>query len=93
MKKIILMLALSIFVSTAAFAFEGKVISVNDGEAVIELSTDAKLRKGRNVKLNGKVGQVTSVDGTKVTIKASDARDLKPGDTVKVDKMPSMQGC
>lgn len=93
MKKIIIMLALSLFAATAAFAAEGKVVSVADGAAVVEMGADAKLKKGAGVKLNGKAGKVTAVDGTKVTIKAKVADELKAGDTVRVDKAASMQGC
>lgn len=93
MKKIITMLALSLFVATAAFAAEGKVISVADGQAVLEMGTDANLKKGSGVKLNGKAGKVISVDGTKITIKSGSAASLKAGDTVKVDKAAAMQGC
>jgi len=93
MKKIIIMLALSMFVATAAFAAEGKVVSVADGQATVEMGTDAKLKKGAAVKLNGKAGKVTAVDGTKVTIKAGIAAELKAGDAVRVDKAASMQGC
>ncbi|ACD94895.1 hypothetical protein [Trichlorobacter lovleyi] len=93
MKKILVMLTLSLFAATAAFAAEGKVVSVADGQAVVEMGADAKFKKGAGVKLNGKAGKVTAVDGTKLTIKASNAADLKAGDTVKVDKMASMQGC
>ena len=93
MKKIIIMLALSLFAATAAFAAEGKVVSVADGAAVVEMGADAKLKKGAGVKLNGKAGKVTAVDGTKITIKAKVADELKAGDTVRVDKAASMQGC
>jgi len=93
MKKIIIMLALSLFAATAAFAAEGKVVSVADGAVVVEMGADAKLKKGAGVKLNGKTGKVTAVDGTKVTIKAKIADELKAGDKVKVDKAASMQGC
>ena len=93
MKKIIIMLALSLFAATAAFAAEGKVVSVADGAAVVEMGADAGLKKGAAVKLNGKAGKVTAVDGTKVTIKARVADELKAGDTVRVDKAASMQGC
>jgi len=93
MKKILVMLTLSLFAATAAFAAEGKVVSVADGQAVVEMGADAKFKKGAGVKLNGKTGKVTAVDGTRLTIKASSAADLKAGDTVKVDKMASMQGC
>ena len=55
---------------------------------------DANLKKGAGVKLNGKSGKVTAVEGAKVTIKAANAADLKAGDTVKVDKAAAaMQGC
>lgn len=93
MKKIIVMLALSLFAATAAFAAEGKVVSVADGVAVVEMGADAGLKKGAGVKLNGKGGKVTEVDGTKVSIKSKVAAELKAGDTVKVDKAASMQGC
>jgi len=93
MKKLISVLTLSLFAATAAFAAEGKVVSVADGQAVVDMGADAKFKKGAGVKLNGKSGKVTAVDGTKLTIKASSAADLKAGDTVKVDKMASMQGC
>jgi hypothetical protein len=94
MKKIIILLALSIFTATAAFAAEGKVVSVADGAAVVDLGADAKFKSGAKVKLNGKAGKVTAVDGTKVTVKAPNAADLKAGDTVKVDKAAAaLQGC
>lgn len=93
MKKIIVMLTLSLFATTAAFAAEGKVVSVADGQAVVDMGADAKLKKGAGVKLNGKSGKVTAVEGHKLTIKSSCAADLKAGDTVKVDKAVSMQGC
>lgn len=93
MKKIIIMLTLSLFAATAAFAAEGKVVSVADGQAVVDMGADAKFKKGASVKLNGKASKVTAVDGTKLTIKSSKAAELKAGDTVKVDKMASMQGC
>ncbi len=93
MKKTIIVLALSLFAATAAFAAEGKVVSVADGAAVVDMGSDAKLKKGAGVKLNGKAGKVTAVDGAKVTIKARIADELKAGDTVRVDKAASMQGC
>lgn len=92
MKKIIIMLVLSLFAATSAFAAEGKVVSVADGQAVIEMGADAKFKKGASVKLNGKTGKVTAADGTKLTIKSSNAADLKAGEAVKVDKA-AMQGC
>ncbi len=93
MKKIISMLALSLFAATAAFAAEGKVLLVADGQAMLEMGSDMKLKKGASVKLNGKTGKITAVEGTKLTIKSSNAGDVKVGDTVKVDKVASMQGC
>lgn len=94
MKKIITLLALSIFAATAAFAAEGKVVSVADGVAVVDLGAGATFKQGAKVKLNGKAGQVTAVDGSKVTVKAPNAADLKTGDTVKVDKAAAaLQGC
>ena len=93
MKKIIIMLALSMFVATAVFASEGKVVSIADGAAVVDMGAGNDLKKGAGVKLNGKAAKVTAVDGTKVTIKAANAAELKAGDKVKVDKAASMQGC
>lgn len=94
MKKMILILALSVFAATAAFAAEGKVKSVADGSVVVELAGDASLKKGGGVKLNGKAGKVTAIEGNVVTIKSKVAADLKAGDAVKVDKASaSMQGC
>ncbi len=94
MKKIISVLALSIFAATAAFAAEGKVVSVADGAAVVDMGADAKFKSGAKVKLNGKAGKVTAVDGSKLTVKAPNASDLKAGDTVKVDKASAaLQGC
>lgn len=94
MKKIIAMLALSLFAATAAFAAEGKVVSVADGAAVVDMGADAKFKSGAKVKLNGKAGKVTAVDGSKVTIQAPNAAELKAGDAVKVDKAAAaLQGC
>ena len=92
MKNIIVMLALSLVFSTAAYAAEGKVVSVADGQAVVEMGSDAKFKKGAPVKLNGKTGKVIAVDGTRLTIKAANAAELKSGDAVKVDKV-TLQGC
>lgn len=94
MKKIIAMLALSLFAATAAFAAEGKVVSVADGAAVVDMGSDAKFKSGAKVKLNGKTGKVIAVDGAKLTIQAPNAADLKAGDSVKVDKaVAALQGC
>lgn len=94
MKKIITMLALSLFAATAAFAAEGKVVSTADGQAVVDMGAAATFKAGAKVKLNGKTGQVTAVDGGKLTIKAPNAAELKAGDTVKVDKAAAaLQGC
>lgn len=93
MKKIIIMLALSLFAATAAFAAEGKVVSVADGHVVVDMGSDAKLKVGSGVKLNGKAGKVTAVEGNKLTIKTRNAADLKAGDGVKVDKAAALQGC
>lgn len=94
MRKILLMFALFLFAATAAFAAEGKVVSVADGVAVVDMGADAKLKKGATVKLDGKSGKVTAVDGNKVTIQVTNAADLKAGDKVKVDKAAAAsQGC
>jgi preprotein translocase subunit YajC len=93
MKKTALFLALSLLISTAAFAAEGKVKSVNDDKITVEMSDTAKLKKGAGVKINGKAGKITSMDGSTITIKANKASELKAGEAVKVDKVDSMQGC
>lgn len=94
MKKIISFVAIALFAATAAFAAEGKVVSVADGAAVVEMGADAKFKSGAKVKLNGKAGKVTAVDGNKLTIQAPNAGDLKAGDSVKVDKAAAaLQGC
>ena len=94
MKKIIAICALSLFAATAAFAAEGKVVSIADGAAVVDMGADAKFKAGAKVKLNGKAGKVTAVDGSKLTIQAPNAADLKAGDSVKVDKAAAaLQGC
>ena len=93
MKKIVLFLALSLFATTAAIAADGKVKSVNDDKITVEMSDDAKLKKGASVKINGKAGKITSMDGTTITIKANKPSELKAGEAVKVDKVTEMQGC
>ena len=94
MKKSIALLVLSLFAATAALAAEGKVVSVADGAAVVDMGSDVKFKSGANVKLNGKTGKVIAVDGAKLTIKGSSAAGLKAGETVKVDRAAaSMQGC
>lgn len=93
MKKIVLFLAISLFAATAVIAAEGKVKSVNDDKISIEMSDTAKLKKGANVKVNGKSGRITAIDGSTITIKANKPSELKSGETVKVDKVNDMQGC
>ncbi len=94
MKKIITLFALSLFAATAAFAAEGKVVSVADGAAVVDLGADAKFKKGAKVTLNGKAAKITEVDGGNFTIQAPNAGDLKAGDTVDVKRAAAaMQGC
>ena len=93
MKKIAQFLALSLFTTTAAFAAEGKVKSVNDDKITVEMSDTAKLKKGASVKINGKAGKITSMDGTTITIKSGKSSEFKAGETVKVDKANDMQGC
>ncbi len=94
MKKLIILLVLSLFAATAAFAAEGTVVSVADGHAVVAMGAGATFKQGAKVKLNGKTGQVTAVDGGNLTIKAPNAGDLKAGDRVKVDKAAvALQGC
>lgn len=94
MKKIIITLLLSVLSAAAAFAAEGKVVSVADGAAVVDLGSAASFKVGAKVKLNGKAGKVTAAEGSKLTIQAPNAADLKAGDTVKVDKAAAaLQGC
>jgi len=54
MKKILVMLTLSLFAATAAFAAEGKVVSVADGQAVVEMGADAKFKKTVKISTTGK---------------------------------------
>ncbi len=95
MKKSLSLLALTLFAATAVHAADGKVVSVADGAAVVEMGADAKFESGAKVRLNGKPATVTAVDGAKLTIKAANAADLKAGDTVKVLKAVAakLQGC
>lgn len=93
MKKIVLFLTLALFAASVAFAAEGKVKSVSDDKVVVEMSDTAKLKKGSSVKINGKAGKITAMDGVTITIKSSKASELKAGQTVKVDKVNDMQGC
>lgn len=93
MKNVALLLALTFFSATAAFAAEGTVKSVNDDKIAVEMSDTAKLKKGSSVKINGKAGKITAMDGKNITIKANKPTDLKAGETVKVDKVNDMQGC
>jgi len=93
MKKMVLFLALSLFAATAAFAAEGKVKSVSDDKIIVEMSDTAKLKKGGSVKINGKAGKITAMEGKTITIKSKKAAELKAGENVKVDKVSEMQGC
>ena len=93
MKKMVLFLALSLFAATAAFAAEGKVKSVSDDKIIVEMSDTAKLKKGGSVKINGKAGKITAMEGKTITIKSKKAAELKVGENVKVDKVSEMQGC
>lgn len=93
MKRFISLLALAFFVAGAAHAADAKVISVAEGAAVVDVGADADFKAGAKVRLNGKNGTVTAVDGSKVTIKTSGADALKAGDTVKVIKAKALQGC
>ena len=93
MKKTALFLALTLFAATAAFAAEGKVKSVSDDKIIVEMSDTAKLKKGGSVKINGKAGKITAMEGKTITIKSKKAAELKVGENVKVDKVSEMQGC
>jgi len=57
------------------------------------MSDTAKLKKGASVKINGKAGKITAMEGKSITIKANKPSDLKVGEAVKVDKVNDMQGC
>lgn len=92
MRRVICAIALCLCYAVTGFAAEGKVVSVADGQAVVELA-GTSLKKGAPVKLNGKAGKVIAVDGNKVTIKTANSADLKAGDAVKVDKSAALQGC
>lgn len=93
MKKIALFLAMALFTATAAFAADGKVKSVSDDKITVEMSDTAKLKKGVNVKINGKAGKITSMDGKTITVKTNKPSELKAGESVKVDKVNNIQGC
>ncbi len=93
MKRIVSMLALALFAASAAYAAEGKVVSVADGAAVVDMGAEAGFKAGAKVRINGKSGTVTAVDGAKLTIKAANAGALKAGETVKVNKAAELQGC
>ena len=93
MKKIVLFLAVALFAASAAFAAEGKVKSVSDDKITVEMSDVAKLKKGGSVKINGKAGKITSLEGTTIIIKSGKAPEFKAGEAVKVDKANDMQGC
>lgn len=94
MKKIIIVLALSMFAATAAFADTGKVVSVADGKAVVDMGADNKLKKGSGIKIDGKNGKVLAVEGNNLTLKVrGGTAHLKAGDTVDVKKAAIMQGC
>lgn len=93
MNRILVGLAAALLATTAAYADEGKVVSVVDGKVVVDMGGPAKYKAGSKVKLNGKVGTVTAVDGDKLTVKAPNAADLAAGGSVKVDKAPALQGC
>lgn len=85
--------ALALLVAGGAQAAEGKVVSVADGAAVVEMGAGAGFKSGAKVKLNGKAGTVTAVDGARLTVKSAVVSQLKAGDSVKVDKAPALQGC
>jgi len=93
MKKIAILMALTLFAATSAFAAEGKVKSVSEDKIMVEMSDAAKLKKGVSVKVNGKAGRITAMEGKIITIKSSKPSELKTGETVKVDKVNDMQGC
>ncbi len=93
MKRLISLLALAFFVAGAAHAADGKVVSVAEGVAVVDVGADTDFKAGAKVRINGKNGTVTAVEGSKVTIKSSSADALKAGDTVKVTKAKALQGC
>jgi len=93
MKKIGLILALTLFTASAVFAAEGKIKSISDDKVTVEMSDTAKMKKGGSVKINGKAGKITAMDGNTITVKSGKAAELKAGETVKVDKVNDMQGC
>ncbi len=93
MKRFASLLVLALFAASAAHAAEGKVVSVADGAAVVDMGAAAKFKSGEKIKLNGRTGTVTTVEGGKLTIKAPNAGALKAGEAVKVDKAVQLQGC
>ena len=74
MRRFLSLLTLAFLTATAAHAADGKVVSVAEGAAVVDMGADAKIKQGAKVKLNGKAGTVTAVDGTRLTIKAPNAK-------------------
>lgn len=94
MKKIFATVAMVVLGASTVFAAEGKVVSVSDGIAVVDMGSAPQFKAGAKVKLNGKAGKVTVVDGTKLSVQAPNTSDFKAGDTVKLDKAAAaLQGC
>lgn len=92
MKRFVIILSLALFGASAASAGTGKVESVSDGQVVVEMKEPGRLKKGNSVKLEGKTGNITAVNGNRFTIRVKNIQ-LKPGDTVSVEKGSDMQGC
>ena len=75
MKKIALLLALTLITATAAFAVEGKVKPVSDDKITVGMSDTQKLKKSAGVKINGKAGKIAAMDGNTITIKRARIRN------------------
>lgn len=93
MKKTLALLALSLFAAGSALADDAKLVSTGDGVAVVQLDNAAEFKAGAQVRFNGKPATVSAVDGNKLTIKTTNTANLKPGDTVRVNKMAKLGGC
>lgn len=93
MRKTLAVLAVALFAAGGALADDGKLVSAAEGVAVVEFDTAGDFKAGARVRFNGKAATVTAVDGKKVTIKATNTADLKPGDTVRVNKQAKLGGC
>lgn len=93
MKKAMIALAVALLMAGSAHANEGKLLAVDQGSIVVDMGSEAVFKSGAKVKINGRSGTVTAVDGAKLTIKVRNTTEWKSGDAVKVERAPQLQGC